>query len=134
MPASRYRELVGTAMDAFARVEGVRLIEPFADARMVAAVANHGPIEGYHSRGRALEALFSDLLPREVLYRSTKAKFNDAIFGPAARRFSRAWDGTGVDERLVDPQALRAEWDKARPNIRSVACLHLAWLAAQGDH
>ena len=134
MLPTRYRQLVGSAMHACAAIEGARLIEPFAEADFIVSVANFGPREGFLSRGRALEALFADLLPREVLYRSTKAAFNDATFGPSARAFARSWDGSGVDDRLVQPELLFAEWAKEHPNVRSIACLHQAWLHAQDAH
>lgn len=128
---SRYTELVRTALDAFAREEGMRLIEPFYDARMVLAVAHAGPKQGYRSRGEALEQLFSDLLPREVLYRSTKAHFTGLAWGPRAQAFAAAWDGSGLDEQLVDLNELRAEWARERPSALSFSCLHQAWYASQ---
>ena len=44
--STRYTELVRSAMDTFARVEGVWLVEPFYDARMIMAVAKHRPEGG----------------------------------------------------------------------------------------
>lgn len=129
---SRYMELVRTAMDTFARVEGVWLVEPFYDASMIMAVASTGPKNGYASRGQALEALFGDLLPRQVLYRSTKAHFTGLSWGPCARGFAAAWDGSGLDDRLVDADKIRAEWAKERPSALSVACLHQAWYSSNG--
>ncbi len=79
-----------------------------------------------------MEALFADLLPREVLYRSTKAHFTGLSWGPRARGFAVSWDGSGVDHRLVDPDKLRAEWAKERPHPMSVPCLHQAWYTTQG--
>jgi asparagine synthase (glutamine-hydrolysing) len=130
--STRYTELVRTAMDTFARQEGVWLVEPFYDASMITAVANTGPKNGYPSRGQALEALFGELLPRQVLYRSTKAHFTGLSWGPCARGFAAAWDGSGLDDGLVDPEKLRAEWAKERPSALSVACLHQAWYSSQG--
>ena len=132
--SSRYTELVRSALDTFAQVEGVRLVEPLYDPSLVKAVVRTGPPEGYQSRGHALEALFADLLPREVLYRSTKAHFSEASWGPDARAFASSWDGTGIDDRIVDPVGLRAEWAKPFPNARSLGCLHQAWYATQASH
>jgi asparagine synthetase B (glutamine-hydrolysing) len=130
---SRYHQLVRAAMDAFAAVEGVRLVEPFYHPEVVMAVAHGAPAEGYQGRGMALEGLFSDLLPRDVLFRSTKARFNDVIFGPSARAFAASWNGAGLDERVVDIGRLRAEWAKPEPNVRSISCLHQAWYASQAN-
>ena len=128
---SRYTELVRTALDAFAREEGMRLVEPFYDARMVTAVANVGPKEGYRSRGEALEHLFPGVLPPEVLNRPTKVHFTGIAWGPRAQAFAAAWDGRGLDDRLVDVNVLRAEWARARPSALSLGCLQQAWYASQ---
>ena len=128
---SRYNELVRTALDAFAREEGMRLIEPFYDPRMVTAVANVGPKEGYRSRGDALKRLFPGLLPPEALSRSTKAHFTGLAWGPRARAFAAAWDGSGLDDRLVDVSEVRAEWARQRPSALSLGCLHQAWFSSQ---
>jgi asparagine synthase (glutamine-hydrolysing) len=126
---SRYYELVRDLLDTLAADEGVELVEPLYDPRFVQAVIAHGPVAGFESRGRALEAMFGDLLPREVLYRGTKAHFNEVAWGPGARGFAEAWDGTGVDTDLVDPVRLREEWLRPRPDVRCLGCLHHAWLA-----
>lgn len=129
--ATRYTELVRTALDAFAREEGMRLIEPFYDARMITAVANVGPKEGYRSRGDALGRLFPGLLPPEALSRSTKAHFTGLAWGPRAQAFAAAWDGSGLDDGLVDVNEVRAEWARERPSALSLGCLHQAWFASQ---
>jgi asparagine synthase (glutamine-hydrolysing) len=128
---SRYYELVRTVLDAFAADAGVRLVEPLLDPGVVGALAEHGPRRGFADRGLALETLFGDLLPREIVYRTTKATFNEVSWGPEARRFAESWDGTGVDPELVDVDLLRAEWARPAPDVRALACLQQAWLASQ---
>lgn len=127
----RYLELLRSALDTFAAQEGIRLVEPFYDPRFMRAVAPTVPRSGYPSRGKALEALFSDLLPRDVLYRSTKAHFTSSLWGPRSRAFIEAWDGSGVDDAIVDPERLHAEWRRPRPDIRAATVLQAAWLAGQ---
>jgi asparagine synthase (glutamine-hydrolysing) len=56
----------------------------------------------------------------------------DVAWGPGARSFADSWDGRGLDDTLVDPDRVREEWAKPRPNARSLSCLHQAWLVAQG--
>jgi asparagine synthase (glutamine-hydrolysing) len=131
MLQSRSYEMTRAVLERFALDEGVRLVEPFFDPRFVRALARSAPRLGYATREDALEALFGDLLPREVLHRSTKATFNSALTGPRARAFAEAWDGRGVDERLVDPEALRAAWLQPAPDVRCLSSLQQAWLAAQ---
>jgi asparagine synthase (glutamine-hydrolysing) len=128
---SRYTELVRTALDAFAREDGMRLVEPFYDARMVTAVASVAPKGGYRNRGDALGRLFPGVLPPEVLARSTKAHFTGLAWGPSAQAFTAAWDGSGLDDRLVDVDELRDEWARERPSALSLGCLHQAWYASQ---
>jgi asparagine synthase (glutamine-hydrolysing) len=48
---------------------------------------------------------------------------------PATQRFIAEWDGVGVDEELIDPDALRAAW--RRGDWRSGMLLQSAWLHAQ---
>lgn len=127
----RYLELLRAALDTFAADEGIRLVEPFYDPRFMRAVAPHVPRTGFASRGLALEAFFSDLLPRDVLHRSTKAHFTSSLWGPRSRAFIEAWDGSGVDDAVVDPERLHAEWRRPRPDIRAATALQAAWLAAQ---
>lgn len=129
---SRYLELVRASLDTFAADHGVRLFEPFYDPRFVRAMAAAAPPDGYATRTTALRAQFADLLPPEVWTRGTKAVFTEVAWGPEARAFARSWDGTGLDEALVDPARLRDEWAKPRPDSRTLICLTQAWLAGQG--
>jgi asparagine synthetase B (glutamine-hydrolysing) len=129
---SRYLELLRPVLDTFAADYGVRLLEPFYDPRFIRAMGRAAPRTGYLSRTHALEAHFSDLLPPEILRRSTKAVFSEVAWGPHARAFVSQWDGEGLDDTIVDLAKLREEWAKERPNARSLGCLHQAYLAAQG--
>lgn len=127
---SRYMEFLRPVLDTFAMDYGVRLLEPFYDPRFIRAISRAAPPEGYANRTAGLRANFSDVLPREVIDRTTKAVFTEAAWGPEARAFAAAWDGRGLDERYVAVKALREEWAKPRPNPRSIPSLHQAWLAA----
>jgi asparagine synthase (glutamine-hydrolysing) len=129
--SSRYYELVRAVLERFAEDAGVRLVEPFYDPRFIRAFAAGSPPAGYPNRTAALQASFSDLLHPDVLRRSTKAAFTEAAWGSRARAFVEAWDGSGVDLSLVDPERLREEWRKPSPDARSVTSLHQAWLASQ---
>src|SRR6185503_4271674 len=70
---SRYLELVRGVLDTFAADQGVRLYEPFYDARFVRAMAAAAPSDGYPTRTAALRAQFADLLPDQIWTRGTKA-------------------------------------------------------------
>lgn len=127
----RSYEVTRATLETFARAEGVHLVEPFFDPRFVRAFARFGPRMGYATRTEAVQALFGGILPAEVLARSTKAVFNTVLAGPRARAFAERWDGSGLAEDLVDPEALRAEWLRESPDVRTLAPLQLAWLNAQ---
>jgi asparagine synthetase B (glutamine-hydrolysing) len=128
---SRYLELLRGTLDTFAADCGVALHEPFYDARFVRAMAAAAPWDGYRSRAVGLRAQFGDLLPDRVWTRGTKAVFTEVAWGPETRAFLESWDGTGLDEQLVDPARLMEEWAQPRPSLRTLICLRLAWLATQ---
>lgn len=127
---SRYLELSRGIFAALARDAGVRLCEPFEDLRFFKAVLAEQPRDGFPSRNAGLEAFFGDLLPREVAQRTTKAHFTEVFWGPDSQDFAKRWDGTGLDHSLIDPDKLRREWSKPRPDFRSLTPLQAAWLAS----
>jgi hypothetical protein len=75
-------------------------------------------------------ALFGEVLPRETVVRASKATFDQVSWSESSRDFARNWNGAGVDEELVDPDALRAEWLKDTPHFGTAALLQSAWLHA----
>ena len=109
---------------------GVRLAHPFLDPQFVEAWASSGWPLGYAGRTQAMSHLFGDLLPGEVLARSTKAIFNGAFNGWSTRAFAQQWDGAGVDTSMVDIEQLRAAWLAERVPARTNALLQAAWLAS----
>jgi len=128
---SRYFELGRAVFAMLADDAGVLLVEPFLEPAFARAVARTAPAEGFAGRTEALERLFGDLLPAETLRRTTKASFTTVAWGPAARAFAAAWDGSGLDAGLVDADALRSEWLGDRPDFRSLTPLQCAWLATR---
>ena len=111
---------------------GIRASDPLLDHRFVAALARAGGRTGYLGRTATMHALFSDVLPPAVLGRTTKASFNHAHAGAATREFARTWDGSGVDEELVDVERLRSVWLSDEPTMATGVLLHSAWLASVG--
>jgi asparagine synthetase B (glutamine-hydrolysing) len=110
----------------------VRASDPLLDHRFVAALARSAGRTGHLGRSATMRALFADVLPEPVLSRSTKASFNRVHTGAATREFARAWDGSGVDEELVDTERLRAVWLSDEPTMATGVLLHHAWLASAG--
>lgn len=75
-----------------------------------------------------MAAIAGERLPAPSAARASKALFHEVFWGPKARAFARAWDGSGVDDRLVDSGALRREWLSDLPDFRSMWILHAVWL------
>jgi asparagine synthase (glutamine-hydrolysing) len=124
---------LGTATrNAIAEERCCRLVEPLGAPAFVSAFASHGGRFGTLGRAAAVRLLAGDLLPPAIAGRTAKAYFNRSRFGPVTRAFAESWDGCGVDDELVDPAALRAEWLADEPHAGSALLLQQAWLSANG--
>lgn len=124
-------EAVVTNYDALGAEFGVRVGHPLLERGFLGALAHFGGRWGFAGRTALMRILFADVLPDEILRRSSKASFDRAYMGEPTRDFARGWDGSGVDTALVDPEALRAAWLSVRPSTLSGTLLQQAWLAAQ---
>jgi asparagine synthetase B (glutamine-hydrolysing) len=110
----------------------VTYVQAFAEPALVASVAAREGFFGWTGRAATMRDLFGDLLPREVLERRTKARFANAVFARYAKEFARTWNGSGVDDDLVDPETLREIWLSDDPHAPSMTLLQQAWLARYG--
>lgn len=110
----------------------VTLSDPLMDPGFVASLRRWGGVWGFRGRTAIMRRLFGDLLPYEVISRSSKAYFNRAYFGPDTREFARRWTGGGVDPALVDAERLRAEWLSDTPSGLTALMLQAAWLHDEG--
>jgi asparagine synthase (glutamine-hydrolysing) len=108
---------------------GAKFLHPFLQAHFVDAVARDGGRHGYATRTEAMRRIFGELLPDEVLARTTKASFNSAFHGQATRAFAQTWDGAGVDPEMVDVDVLRSLWMAGRVHASTTPLLQAAWLA-----
>jgi asparagine synthase (glutamine-hydrolysing) len=127
----RYHELL-SSMPLVGQSHGVAVVSPFLDLRFQAALARDLPRTGFVSRTQGMTDLFGDLLPAAVLGRSTKAAFTELFWSDQARSFAATWNGAGVDEDLVDPDALSEQWKRPIPSFRSYGLLQQVWLASTG--
>jgi asparagine synthetase B (glutamine-hydrolysing) len=119
------------AMQRLAQASGHRVEAPLLDPGFVCAFARAGGHGGWGGRTATMNALARSLLPADVVGRRTKAYFNRVFFGEKSHAFAADWSGRGVDETLVDPDALRREWLLEIPDFRTSLLLQSAWLA---DH
>jgi hypothetical protein len=117
------------AMQRLAQADGRGVEAPLLDPGFVDALARAGGHGGWGGRTAIMNALARDLLPTTVVGRTTKAYFNRVFFGEESRAFAASWSGRGLDETLVDPDALRTEWLSEVPDFRSSMLLQSAWLA-----
>jgi asparagine synthase len=116
------------SLDLLARDAGARISHPLASPGFASAVAAAAPRLGYRWRGEAVQALFDGLLPAELLTRRTKACFDAAFWGAHSAALAASWDGSGVDERVVDVERLRAVWAATEPDSHTFLLLQAAWL------
>jgi asparagine synthase (glutamine-hydrolysing) len=119
----RVRYVLDRAFTDLGAGHGCDATHPFLSAPFVDAMARHyGPI-GPRSRRRTMAELFGDILPDALIRRTTKASFNAMFFTERARSVASDWNGSGVDERLVDVAALTREWRRPDPAAMSYAML-----------
>jgi hypothetical protein len=105
------------------------LVHPLLDPSFLSALAQAGGRVGFGDRTTAMRALFGDLLPEAVLTRPTKARYSEVLWGRCTRDFAERWNGSGVDDGLVDPVALRRQWRRPAPHEDCAMLLHAAWLS-----
>lgn len=129
---SRYRLAMRASIGA-ACGEDVDVAHPFMDPEFLSAAAGALWRAGFPTRAAAMDLLFGEALPRVVRQRRDKAAFFAPFVNRHSRAFIEAWDGTGVDNRLVDVEALRTCWAEDRVDARSYALLQSAWLAVGKD-
>jgi len=126
--AARMRTLQVAAETLGRLSSDTRIDAPLVDPRFVSAVARAGGSRGWGGRSAVMRAIAADALPVAILNRVDKARFNAVFFGEPSRRFAREWSGRGLDESLVDADALRREWLAPKPDTRAALLLQIAWL------
>jgi asparagine synthetase B (glutamine-hydrolysing) len=125
----RSEEIYVRNASRLATAAGVLWVPPLLDRTFLRALGRAGGRLGYPSRTAALRANFSGLLPEDVLSRRSKANFVGAWFTHHTRSFAKAWDGSGIDQDLIDPEALRRELLRDSPSAMTAAAVQAAWLA-----
>lgn len=128
----RYLHVGLSSLNLLAADASVRIMHPFADAAFSAALARLPKPQRFADRTGGMRFLFGDLLPDDVLARTTKSVFDEAFWSDSSRTFAADWNGAGADPELVDVEALRREWASPEPDPRSFTLLQAAWLATHG--
>lgn len=129
---SRYRRIAESSVALVVGIHDAVACSPLTDPAVLASIALEGGRAGFRSRTVAMEHLVGDLLPAELLTRRTKAKFNGAFWNRHSREFVARWDGTGVDENVVDGDVLRGMWtgQDGQPDGRTFLLLQSVWAGA----
>jgi hypothetical protein len=107
----------------------VTVVHPFMDRDFLSAAAGAMWRVGFTTRAAAMDLLFGDLLPAAVRERRDKAAFFTPFVNRHSRAFIAEWDGTGVDQALVDVEVLRECWSAEQVDGRTYPLLQAAWLA-----
>jgi asparagine synthase (glutamine-hydrolysing) len=128
-PAGR-RDLQMTcsSLAAVAADHDVRLVNPLLDADVLLALTAPG-LEGL-SRAELLSAVAPADLPAAVVAPRPKAYFREVFLRDPTRRFVGSWDGRGVDEDLVDVDALARAWSVWPIPPGTAGLVQQAWLAS----
>ncbi len=129
----RYFRVCVESFDVLGSFHDVDVVHPFVERRVLDALGTVGGFPGLGDRTGLMRHVFGDLLPVELIERRTKAAFTDPLWTETARRFAREWSGEGLDETLVDPDALRRHWAGDVRNLVSTTLLQAAWLHDYGS-
>lgn len=133
VPRTRAAVLGGATLRAVARRHGAAYVAPLGEPAFVDSLATHGGRWGPGNRTSCMRLLAGDLLPDAVLGRTDKAYFHTSRFGAATAEFVRGWDGSGLDETVVDSAALRRIWNSEQIPARTAMLLQQAWLNNGGS-
>jgi hypothetical protein len=127
----RYLRVGLQSLRLLASDDVVQIGHPFLDRGVADSLAALPARERHSTRTAAMHALFGTLLSKDILERSSKTTFDEAFWCGPSRAFAAEWNGEGVDERLVDAEALAAEWSSPDPDPRSFLLAQAAWLARE---
>ena len=81
-----------------------------------------------------MRALFGDLLPPDLLERTTKAHFDEVFWGPATRAYAQRLlaEGELAVPALLDRHGLAEAWTSERPPAVTLLLLQASWLTTEG--
>ena len=98
---------------SLARLSGdhdVLLINPLLDDGFLTALRARAGRRRGARRDELLRLITADAFPPVVTAPRPKARFRQVFLRAPTHRFTGGWDGTGVDEDLIEVAGLRAAW------------------------
>jgi len=126
----RYLRVGAASIARIAEQTSTVLVHPLLAPRFWTAVAAAAPPLGFAARTDGVRHLFGDLLPSQMIERSSKANFDEVFWTDRARAFARDWDGSGIPDEWVDLGELARHWATQRPIVPSSILLQAAWLGS----
>ena len=128
--ALRYLDVGTASLGLLARDTETLILHPLLAAPFWTAVAREWGPHGFTDRTEGMRRLFGDLLPDEIVQRSSKTHLDKVFWTEHERAFVRGWDGSGVPLEWVDAHELARHWASTRPTVPSSFLLQSAWLAS----
>lgn len=116
---------------AIGEAVGTTIVQPLREPGVVESFAGAGGPRGYRGLKAMLLEMCGDLLPADLLAWRAGADLSRVFFGAASREFAAGWTGAGLDDSVVDVEALQANWLSERPDPRTACLLQYAWLSEQ---
>jgi hypothetical protein len=120
--------LTCSSLTGLAAEHDVTLVNPLLDDGFLASLTRLAGRRRCPSRIGLLAEIAAGSLPDVVTAPRPKARFLEVFLRAPTREFVSAWDGTGADEELVDPAALRALWSRWPIPGGTAALVQHLWL------
>lgn len=115
-------------LKAIGEAFGTPIDQPLRRPGVPESIAGAGGWRGFRSMKAMLLNMCGEDLPAEVFAKRAGPDLTPLFFGDASREFAAQWSGAGLDESVVDTEALRRSWLSDTPDVRSACLLQYAWL------
>jgi hypothetical protein len=119
------------SLGAIGEIVGTPVEQPLRRPGVVEAMAGAGGWRGFEGVKAMALAMCGDLLPADLLTARRGPDLTRVFFGEPSREFAAEWTGTGLDQSVIDTDALRRNWLSDRPDPRTASLLQHAWLTEQ---
>ncbi|GAB3985195.1 asparagine synthase-related protein [Plantactinospora veratri] len=122
--------LTCASLAALGAAHGVAVVNPLLDPGFLTTLTGPDGRRRCPPRDRLVAEIAAGLLPEVVTAPRPKARFLEVFLRGPTRRFVQCWDGSGVDEELVDVAALRTLWSRWPIPGGTAGLVQEVWLAS----